>query len=1089
MRLAALLPLVVLVAAAASAGEPDCGDVFGFAGSARASRFSPLLPGELGVVPLVGLLEDRSADSPVAVAWEIAIRAEGTERTIRSFAGATLPEIGERRAIAVSWDGRNDAGSVVPDGAFAAVFLATRVRLDSLPAAEADRLRCAIGAGSVTTRGDLARIAETSRASTRESAFDETVRIVVDRSLDVVAAADARFDPIRSDRSRRDAPTAAKIHAPHESSPYLFWYGNPHSHSTRSDGGFDSCSGGSCNSSTAGADGAYPDALYEIAARSEATCPVQGGGLDYLMVAEHNHYFDNAFPYDTRAPFAAPGPAGAYAQGRGDADAATTPTFVAIYGMEWGTITGCNHVNVWDSPILLGWESGQYDLQTDNCRYVGSLGLYAKAADPSAVSPETGEPDLVLNHPYASEPGSFDAYIRDSYADAAVRGVAIVSGPSDVCDHDFGGGGTGETSAAGGYKDRFIRLLDAGWKVAPEAHQDNHGDDVGTHSQIRTVILAPRLSRECLLRAHRNRRFYATQDRDGQLIFTATPTSSGVKHAMGESIGGSGGVAFHASWWDDSGDELTTYRLLRGQVGGGCTSFSSFTAAGTACRQVATGTVGAPPTDRDGVSDTGENVKIDVVESPASGSWYYLVELIHQNSANPPLPDDPFARHTVSAPIFVDFGVVDSGAIPVDCPTCVASPSVAVPTGVVAAPGAASVTVTWNNVVPGGSYRVERALGGCTAGFGTIARVAAGGGATTSYVDGWVAGGTQVAYRVIADDGTCRSAPSGCGTLSATSAGLPPEVSPNGDLEQLRIRKVGAGVELRASFEGAYQYEAYGAGATAAIVAGAWTTRFCDLAGNALGSYATNSSTFQTFTLPSLASLPDGFWVVVSSLGGGEGPYGTDSLGAARARDADGTTPDDRGCLPPPACPGVVINEVDGDTPGADIAEFVELWNPGPAPVDLGAGGYVLVLFNGTTDGSYLAMNLTGTLAANGYRLIGNPGVGGVDQTFPNATLQNGADAVALYRGTGCAAALFPTDTPAATTVGACSLVDDLVYGTSDPADTGLLAALGDTEQADEDSGGNGPTWSIQRAADGAGCGRGWAGHWKTAVPTPKAAN
>ena len=59
--------------------------------------------------------------------------------------------------------------------------------------------------------------------------------------------------------------------------------------------------------------------------------------------------------------------------------------------------------------------------------------------------------------------------------------------------------------------------------------------------------------------------------------------------------------------------------------------------------------------------------------------------------------------------------------------------------------------------------------------------------------------------------------------------------------------------------------------------------------------------------------------------------------------------------MPPPA---VLINEVDADQAGTDAAEFVELTDggAGSSPLD----GLVVVLFNGSNDASYAAIDLDG---------------------------------------------------------------------------------------------------------------------------------
>ena len=131
----------------------------------------------------------------------------------------------------------------------------------------------------------------------------------------------------------------------------------------------------------------------------------------------------------------------------------------------------------------------------------------------------------------------------------------------------------------------------------------------------------------------------------------------------------------------------------------------------------------------------------------------------------------------------------------------------------------------------------------------------------------------------------------------------------------------------------------------------------------------------------------------------------------------------------------VVINEVDADQAGSDAAEFIELYGT----PNMSLNGYVVVLFNGANDQSYNAFDLDGySLDANGFFVMGNPGVPGVALTIaPGASgaIQNGADAVALYQANA-------TDWPNGTAVGNANLIDALVYGTADAADAELIAAL-----------------------------------------------
>ncbi|MEZ4683608.1 MAG: lamin tail domain-containing protein [Caldilineaceae bacterium] len=158
----------------------------------------------------------------------------------------------------------------------------------------------------------------------------------------------------------------------------------------------------------------------------------------------------------------------------------------------------------------------------------------------------------------------------------------------------------------------------------------------------------------------------------------------------------------------------------------------------------------------------------------------------------------------------------------------------------------------------------------------------------------------------------------------------------------------------------------------------------------------------------------------------------------------------------------LVINEVDADTPGTDLAEFIEIFDGGVGNVAL--DGYVVVLFNGSNDQAYYAVDLDGySTDANGYLVVGNSAVASAVITFADSTLQQGADAVALYQGN---AADFPNGT--AVTTG--NLVDALVYDTSDPDDAELLTLLNPGQpQVNEAGGGNSADDSSQRCANGSG--------------------
>lgn len=155
---------------------------------------------------------------------------------------------------------------------------------------------------------------------------------------------------------------------------------------------------------------------------------------------------------------------------------------------------------------------------------------------------------------------------------------------------------------------------------------------------------------------------------------------------------------------------------------------------------------------------------------------------------------------------------------------------------------------------------------------------------------------------------------------------------------------------------------------------------------------------------------------------------------------------------------GVVINEFDADQASTDTMEFIELYDGGIGNLPL--DGLIVVLFNGANDMSYATIDLNGqSTDANGFFVLGSAEVPAVMLPIDGFQLQNGADAIAIYRAD---ADNFPNGT----FVFEEDLVDAVVYGTGDDDAVGLLDALTpDGIQIDEGDGNNGN--AVARVPDG----------------------
>lgn len=211
------------------------------------------------------------------------------------------------------------------------------------------------------------------------------------------------------------------------------------------------------------------------------------------------------------------------------------------------------------------------------------------------------------------------------------------------------------------------------------------------------------------------------------------------------------------------------------------------------------------------------------------------------------------------------------------------------------------------------------------------------------------------------------------------------------------------------------------------------------------------------------------------------------TLSAAKIADVDDNDPPDqmaadfkwsfRTASAPPVAEFVVLNELDTDTPGSDTAEFIELYDGGIGHTNL--DGLIVVFWDGGNDRSYRVINLLGFQTdANGYFLLGNAAVPGVDLIFADGELQNGPDAIGLYAGR-------PPDFSPGTIMKLTGLVDAIVYGPADKVDSGLLTLLetGQT-QLDEAARGDSAAHSLQRCPNGAGGARRTEAY-RPEIPTP----
>ena len=166
----------------------------------------------------------------------------------------------------------------------------------------------------------------------------------------------------------------------------------------------------------------------------------------------------------------------------------------------------------------------------------------------------------------------------------------------------------------------------------------------------------------------------------------------------------------------------------------------------------------------------------------------------------------------------------------------------------------------------------------------------------------------------------------------------------------------------------------------------------------------------------------------------------------------------------------VVINEIDADTPGSDVLEFIELKSfdaGGIALPSFALDGYVLVFYRASTNTIYRTIDLDGLVTdINGIIHLGNSQVSPTPPfIFPSNGLQNASCVAALYLGND---ADFPIDTA---TFNVPNLIDAFAHSNNTTQPTFLMGELGITEFYTETA-----TTSIQRRNDGS---------YEVKAPTP----
>ena len=325
--------------------------------------------------------------------------------------------------------------------------------------------------------------------------------------------------------------------------PYRIYLANLHSQTNHSDGGGNIAT---CTSSQGAQNGEFGPA--------DAYAYAMDKGLDVLFTSEHNHYFDGSSGTNSSATPAQAN--GLYQSGVQAALAhnLANPNFLALYGMEWGVISGGGHLNILGADFLYGWE---YNASSQLLAEV-----FTAKSNYAALYPVLRQNNLIgqFNHPASSGQFVIDGTALAYHPDGdEVMALAEILNTSA-----FSNNITETETSRTSYESTFNRILERGFHVAPTTNQDNHCANWGMSYTNRTGVLLPSsatLTPTTFLEALRARRIYATMDRSSQVIFTANG------QLMGSRLRNHGPLALQVLFASSTGDTVSRVQIQEGVPG------------------------------------------------------------------------------------------------------------------------------------------------------------------------------------------------------------------------------------------------------------------------------------------------------------------------------------------------------------------------------------------------------------------------------------------------------------------------------------------------------------------------------------------
>ena len=238
--------------------------------------------------------------------------------------------------------------------------------------------------------------------------------------------------------------------------------------------------------------------------------------VDFVAFTDHSNYFDSTSAANPEGALYDMSLASASSQqtwkSYKDAVAAfnaeNAGSMVAMAGFEMTWSGGPGHINTFNTPGIVSRNNSTLNNKTKDAGLQAYYKLLSQPEGANALSQ--------FNHPGTTFGNFIDFGYWDAVIDTRMYMVEV-------------GNGEGQIGAGGYYPsyEQYIMALDKGWHVAPTNNQDNHKGRWGNANDARDVVLTDDFTEDGIYEAIRNRRMYATEDKNLELDYTVNGNMMG----------------------------------------------------------------------------------------------------------------------------------------------------------------------------------------------------------------------------------------------------------------------------------------------------------------------------------------------------------------------------------------------------------------------------------------------------------------------------------------------------------------------------------------------------------------------------------